>query len=138
MMVNMTCDQVRQAHPRLGDDARAHLAGCAECRAFVDAWDLLGQAPEIAPKADFLQGVRRKLSPPLLRFAGPLAAVAAVLLVAVVLFLRSEPATGPSTAGVTDEERELVEHLEVLQNYELLSTLELLNETPPLVGEERK
>ena len=138
MMVNMTCEQVRQMHPDLSQEARSHLAGCSECRAFVDAWEMLREAPEIAPNADFLQGVRRKLSPPILRFAGPLAAVAAVLLVAVVLFLRSEPPTGPSTAGVTDEERELVEHLEVLQNYELLSTLELLNETPPLVVEERK
>lgn len=138
MMVSMTCEQVRQAHPQLGDPARAHLAGCAECRAFVDAWDMLREAPGLAPKGDLLQGVRRKLSPPILRFAGPLAAVAAVLLVAVVLFLRSEGPAGPSTAGVTDEERELVEHLEVLQNYELLSTLELLNETPPMPVEERK
>ena len=49
-----------------------------DCRAFVDAWEMLREAPEIVPKADFLQGVRRKLSPPILRFAGPLAAVASI------------------------------------------------------------
>ena len=121
-------------HPALTDEARSHLAACSDCRTFVQAWDLLGEAPSISPKDGFYQGVRRKLAPPLLRFAGPIAAAAAVLLVAVVLVLRgpSGPVAGPTTAGVTDEERELVEHLEVLQNYELLSTLELLNETPPL------
>lgn len=127
-------------HPALAPEARVHVAACADCRAFAEAWDLLREAPGIEPTADFYAGVRRKLSPPILRFAGAIAAAAAVLLVAVVLLLRgpSRPEAGPATAGVTDEERELVEHLDVLQNYELLSTLELLNETPPLLLEERK
>lgn len=111
----MSCEEFRKT------GERSHLAGCAECR----TWEALRAYPEIAPSGDFFRGIRRKLAPRVLRFAAPIAAAAAVLLLAVVLTLHPAP---PAAPQVTDEERELVENLEILQDYELLRSLEFINE----------
>ena len=116
----MSCDEFL----RSGD--RAHLAFCADCR----TWELLREYPGIVPSQGFFRGVRHKLAPRILRFVAPFAAAAALLLVAVVLTLHPAP---PSVPQATDEERELVENLEILQDYELLRALELVGD-----GEERK
>lgn len=132
----MTCTEFRERHPDRGEEARAHQAQCAECREFARAWELLGDYPSIEPSAGFYRSVRRKLSPAILRFAAPLAAAAAALL--LVLFLTrpvEKPAPGPS---YTEEERELVENLELLQNYDLLRTLELVGENGSPLHEEKK
>ncbi|HEX7897355.1 MAG TPA: hypothetical protein VF950_06320 [Planctomycetota bacterium] len=120
----MNCDEFRKT----GD--RAHLASCVECR----TWEALRAYPEIGPSRDFFRGIRSKLAPRILRFAAPIAAAAAVLLVAVVLTLHPTPPALPAVAQPTDEERELVENLEILQDYELLRSLEFIGEN----GEERK
>src|SRR5574339_366275 len=106
----MSCDEFRKT----GD--RAHLASCAECR----TWEALRAYPEIKASSDFFRGIRRKLAPRILRFAAPFAAAAAALLLAVVLTLHPTPPAAPAAPQATDEERELVENLEILQNYELL------------------
>ena len=117
----MSCEKFRET----GD--RVHLRACAECR----TWEALKAYPELAASPDFYRGVRRKLAPRVLRFAAPLAAAAAALLMAVVLTRHPAP---PSriVPQVSEEERELVENLEILQNYELLRALEFIGE------EERK
>ena len=120
----MSCDEFRKT----GD--RAHLGSCAECR----TWEALRAYPEIRPSSDFFRGIRRKLAPRILRFAAPFAAAAAVLLLSVVLTLHPTPPAAPAVVGPTDEERELVENLEILQDYELLRSLEFIGEN----GEERK
>lgn len=119
----MSCGKYKET----GD--KAHLASCAECR----TWEALKAYPEIRPSAEFGRGLRRKLAPRILRFAAPLAAAAAALLMAIVLTRHPAP---PAIVApqATDEERELVENLEILQNYELLSALEFIGES----GEERK
>lgn len=119
----MSCEKFKAT----GD--KAHLASCPECR----AWEALKAYPEIRPSADFYRGIRRKLAPRVLRFAAPLAAAAAALLMAVVLTRHPEP-TSIVAPQATEEERELVENLEILQNYELLSALEFIGDN----GEERK
>ena len=124
----MSCDRFRET----GD--RTHLASCADCR----IWDALRAYPAIEPSPGFFRGVRRKLAPRILAFTAPFAAAAAVLLVAVVLTLHPAPPAGPAGTPATDEERELVENLEILQNYELLRSLEFTGESSPVLAEDRK
>ncbi len=133
----MTCREYREAHPDEAPAARAHLAGCADCRAFREAWELLRDYPPAAPSAGFIQGLRRKLAPPIIRFAAAVSAAAAALLVAAVVL----QAPAPRVAAVpeaTDEERELVENLDLLENYELLRTLELVGENGSPLQEEKR
>lgn len=132
----MTCTEYRQGHPSRDEAARAHEAQCAECRAFARSWDLLADYPAIEPPAGFFRAVRRKLAPAVLRFAAPLAAAAAALLMALLLTNPSSPK--PPVVAVTEEERELVENLDLLQNYDLLRTLELVGESGSPLIEEKK
>src|SRR5262245_54678511 len=137
ILMGMTCNEFRQGHPAGGEAARAHLAQCADCREFDRSWDLLREYPAIEPSAGFFLALRRKLQPAVLRFAAPLAAAAAALLVALLL---ARPTTPPAPVGpvVTEEERELVDNLELLQNYELVRTLELVGENGSPLIEEKK
>ena len=130
----MDCRAYRERHPTASTDTRAHEASCAACREFARSWELLKEYPAIHPSAGFFRGVRRKLAPPILRFAAAISAAAALLLVAVVLW----HTPGAKADLVTDEERELVENLELLQNYELLRTLELVGENGSTILEEKK
>jgi len=134
----MTCEQFRQGHPSRDQAAVAHLAGCAECRIFAKSWDLLGDYPAIEPQAGYFRGVRRKLAPAILRFAAPIAAAAAALLVALLLSHTPQATQTASGPVVTEEERELVENLDLLQNYDLLRTLELVGENGSPLIEDKK
>ncbi len=134
--MGMTCPEYRQGHPSRDEAARAHEAQCADCRAFARSWDLLADYPAIEPPAGYFQAVRRKLAPAVLRFAAPLAAAAAALLMAVLLTRPTSPK--PTVPVVTEEERELVENLDLLQNYELLRSLELVGDQGPLLNEDKK
>lgn len=132
----MSCREYREAHPAGTAEARAHEASCADCRLFAESWELLKAYPPIVEGGGFLAGLRRKLTPRILRFAAPVAAAAAMLLVAVVLQVHRPQ--GPAAPDVTAEERELVENLELLQNYELLQTFELVGDSSSPVTEVRK
>ena len=137
----MTCKEFQERHPDRSEDARAHQASCAGCRDFSRAWELLGEYPAIEPSAGFYRSVRRRLSPAILRFAAPLAAAAAALLLALFLtHPAAKPGTFPVGSGpsITDEERELVENLDLLQNYDLIRTLELVGENGSPLHEEKK
>jgi hypothetical protein len=133
----MTCKEYREGHPATSEAARAHLAGCADCRAFASSWDLLSAYPAIEPSEGFARSIRRKLAPAILRFAAPLAAAAAALLVAILLTHHPEAAK-PAGPVVTEEERELVENLDLIKNYDLLRTLELVGENGSPLLEEKK
>lgn len=135
--MGMTCTEFRQGHPSQDEAARAHEALCAECREFAGSWDLLEEYPAIEPSAGFFQGVRRRLAPAVLRFAAPLAAAAAALLMALLL-THPSGSIKPLAPAVTEEERELVENLDLLQNYELLRTLELVGDNGSPLIEEKK
>jgi hypothetical protein len=90
------------------------------------------------PSAGYFRGVRRKLAPRILRFAAPIAAAAAALLVAILLTHTPQATQTVAGPAVTEEERELVENLDLIQNYELLRTLELVGENgSPLVDEKK-
>ena len=130
----MSCTHYRETHPAISAEARAHLDSCAGCREFARAWELLKEAPSIEASPGFFGAVRRKLAPRILRFAASISAVAAGLLVAIILW----HTPSARTEVVTDEERELVENLDLLQNYELLKTLELVGENGSSAAEEKK
>ena len=130
----MSCKEFREVHPALSEEAKAHQAGCADCRSFARSWELLKDYVALEPSTGFFRGIRRKLAPRILRFAAAISAAAAALLVAIVLW--HTPTVKADL--VTDEERELVENLELLQNYELLKTLELVNENGSSFQEEKK
>lgn len=132
----MSCEEFRSGHPSKDEAARSHQAGCGDCTRFARAWDLIGDYPAIEPSAGFFRGIRRKLAPAVLRFAAPLAAAAAVLLVALLLTRTAESPSSP--VAVTEEERELVENLDLIQNYDLLRTLELVGENGSPLTEDRK
>lgn len=135
--MGMTCNEYRQGHPAGDEAARAHAAQCADCREFDRSWDLLREYPAVEASPGFFRAIRRKLQPAILRFAAPVAAAAAALLVALLLTRPTGP-TVPSGPVVTEEERELVENLDLLQNYELLRTLELVGENGSPLIEEKK
>ena len=136
--MRMTCNEFREGHPAGGEDARAHQASCADCRAFAKSWDLLLDYPAIEASAGFFQGVRRKLSPAVLRFAAPIAAAAAALLVALLLTHAPAPKSTAVVPVVTEEERELVENYDLLENFDLLRTLELVGENGSPLVEDKK
>ena len=135
--MGMTCNEFQQGHPARSEAARAHEAQCAECREFARSWELLKEYPAIEPRPGFYLAIRRKLAPAILRFAAPLAAAAAALLVALLLSHPTGTGT-PTGLAATEEERELVENLELLQNYDLLRTLELVGENGSPLVEEKK
>jgi hypothetical protein len=137
--MSMTCNDYRQGHPAETEAARTHVAQCAECREFARSWELLKAYPALKASPGFYRALRRRTAPAILRFAAPLAAAAAALLLALLLVHPSRTPTTPSAPPpVTEEERELVENLDLLQNYELLRELELVGENGSPLIEDKK
>jgi hypothetical protein len=130
----MDCREYREAHPGEPEGAREHLESCAECRSFRRTWDLIREYPSIEAGPGFSGGLRRKLAPSILRFAAPLAAAAAALMVAVLFYLLPVAGTG-LPEGITDEQREIAENLDLLENLELLRALEFVSDGPALFPE---
>ncbi len=124
----MDCEEYRRAHPAESGEAREHLESCPGCRSFRRAWEIIGEYPEAEPRPDFMRGLRAKLTPLILRFAAPLAAAAAALLVAVVLHLRPAD-VGRRPEAITEEQRELAENLDLLENIDLLRALEFVGDS---------
>ena len=123
----MECREYREGHPAEPEEARAHLESCPDCRSFRRTWDLIREYPAIEPGPGFARGLRSKIAPPILKFGAPIAAMAAALMVAVVLFLVMGPgADTPET--LTEEQRELAENLELLENLDLLRALEFVGD----------
>jgi hypothetical protein len=123
--MEMTCNECREELSATSEAAQAHLASCADCRPFARSWELLREYPAIEPSAGFFQGIRRKRAPRILRFAAPLAAAAAALLIAILIIPHTST---PVVDRITEEERELVENLDLLENYDLVRTLEWVGE----------
>lgn len=131
----MDCRTYRENHPGEGEESREHLRSCADCRTFRRTWELLREYPPVEPGPGFLRGIRARLAPAVLRFAVPLAAAAAALLVAGVLHLRPSPGPAGMSGLPPDEQKELAENLDLLQNLELLRALEFVGDFPPPLGD---
>lgn len=114
-------------------EVRDHIERCAGCRlqrqSAADVWALLSAHEAVEPRADFFDRVREKIHRiPLRRVLAPLAAAAAIVL-AIFFGLRGgDPdrtsGGGPAVVDLTSEEREIIANLDLLENYELLKTME--------------
>lgn len=136
--MSLSCREYREAHPSDSPEARAHRASCADCRAFDRVWELLGEYPPIEASASFLDGVRCKKAPRILRFAALASAAAAVLLLAVVFTHHPAPPGGAPAALPDEVERQIVENWEILENFELLRVLDVVGDNgSPLMEEGR-
>ena len=112
----------------------AHLEVCSACQETAaqlkGTWDLLLEYPEIPPSPHFLARVKSRLGIPFgWKAVGGLLATAAAVLLAFVFILRPNATDSPGvdpTALVTAEERELLEYLDVAENYDVVQALEVL------------
>jgi anti-sigma factor RsiW len=120
-----------------GESLAAHLATCPDCserlsllKRSYEALDLLGEPVVPAGFAERVRSRVRKLS-----YVPVFVAAAALILAAMVLLHLGErevtvpgPTAGQGTAvlaGLTDEERAIVENLDLFEDYEILEDLDL-------------
>lgn len=115
------------------DGLQDHLKLCAPCREEErvqrGTWVLLGDYPSITPSPGLLARIVAALRrPPLWRILGPVAAAAAVLVVTLLFVLQPSPPPQPNPMDppITAEEQELLDNLELLENYDAISTLEMV------------
>jgi predicted anti-sigma-YlaC factor YlaD len=133
----MTCETARPLlplHPDPGErpevrDAVAdHLRACPACadawRRLQASWEALGTWDDVAPAPGFADAVhaRVRASARRRRHWAPMAAAAAVLLAVTSLFL-VPTVTAP---GLSSTDIEIVRHLDLLENYELVSAMDAL------------
>jgi anti-sigma factor RsiW len=124
-----------------------HLGDCPACRkeaaAMRETWRLLGylpgrnlsgRLPERLLEAARLQlEVEKRWSYRLLKHA-PLIAAAAIVLAAVCVTILVGPPTAGSTdpdsivAGLSDEEKQIVQHLDLYENLETVQNLDALED----------
>lgn len=149
----MTCDHVRGElpaylegllEPAEAEAVSAHLAACPSCseeaRRQEAAWEMLGadeplEAPPTLARR-VLDDVRRETTGgparvvPLARWrrwALPALAAAAVVIVALGSLLFRQPSgEGPLLSGISEEERQVVANLDLLEDFELLNNLDML------------
>lgn len=107
----MNCEQAREHLPAVADgggtaEAKAHVESCAVCQEEVrlhrDTWRLMLASPTVRASEGFGRAVRQKVhgrATRILWFIAPLAAAAAVLMVAVWA-MRGDPAAPPEDPAV--------------------------------------
>lgn len=149
----MSCDRVRDhlaayleglLEPAEAEALAEHLSACTDCseeaRLHEAAWSLLGADEPVEAPADLarrvLEDVRREArgEPASVipisrwrRWAFPALAAAAVMVVALgSLLLRQPSKEGPLLSDISEEERQVVAHLDLLEDLELLNNLEML------------
>ncbi len=156
----MDCTRVRELLPEFGDGRlgagqvrpiEEHVTACAACgrelAVLRGTWDLLKAYPPI--EADVAGAVQRRIRNPFaraLRILAPLAAAAAILIVATAVFL-SPPGGATDSVEVEvgklapedralltelakDEDRELIENLELLRALEFVGADQLSADHP--------
>lgn len=149
----MSCEHVREElaaylegllEPAEAEAVAEHLSACPACseeaRRQEAAWSLLRADEPLEAPADLarrvLDEVRREApgEPARIipisrwrRWALPALAAAAVLVVALgSLLLRQPSGDGPLLSNISEEERQVVAHLDLLEDFELLNNLEML------------
>jgi anti-sigma factor RsiW len=130
----------RRANSAERQDAEEHLLACERCRTRADEfrklWAVLDEVPVQEPSFGFDARLRQRIAaepkPTWFRWLVPqprLAFSMALLLVLSVWIagpLRDKSASGPTE----DEKFQMIEHLDVLENYDLLSKSDVLAEVP--------
>lgn len=130
--------------PSEAAEVAEHLSACPSCmqeaRSQEAVWELLGADEPVEVPADLARRVidqgRPDDSPeparvvrfPLWRrWAAPaFAAAAAVLIVIGAFYLQRASKEGPVQAGISEEEQQVLAHLDFLEEYDLLMNLDML------------
>jgi anti-sigma factor RsiW len=122
----------------------AHLAECSACKARVEGfsgvWSMLDEMPAVEPSAAFEARLRAAMAtePPPLRFwqgiaamlPSPRLALAVALLGVFSLWQSSSPVAVNETAAPvsSDAEFRMIQDLPVLENYDVLTSLDALSQ----------
>ena len=127
-------------------NAEKHLATCAACRLRVNEFrsvaDLLGELPKIEPSPAFDVRVRARVAtePPKQSWLAwlaptPRVAISTAMLVLAVAWIGSLPTQPPAMPSQISEEAEIKisQDLPVLEDYDVLTNFEPLNDLPPPV-----
>ncbi len=148
----MSCDPIRPMlaaysegllKPDEASKVSEHLSACPACQAEADrhaeVWELLAADEPVEPPADLARRVLEKVRdegrtgpgrvirfPTWRRWAASAFAAAAVLLVVGTLVLQRGSKEGPALAGLSEEERQVVANLELLEDYDLLENFDLV------------
>jgi len=125
-------------------EAEEHLRSCAACREraeqFRRVWTLMEEVPVIEPSFGFEARVRQRVAAEPQRgwFAwfAPQARLAfsAVLLIALTIWVAKRPPSSPAimgTATSTEQDFNAIQHLGVLENYDVVTKMDALSELVP-------
>jgi len=148
----MKCDEVsreliafldRRANSAERAVMEAHLKGCVACRAraedFRKLWGLLDEVPVHEPSFGFDARLRQRIArEPRPRWftwlvPQPRLAFSVALLVALSIWMSRPPQNRPTTfanAPSEEEQFQMIDHLGVLENFDLLSKSDVLSELP--------
>ncbi|HLV94354.1 MAG TPA: zf-HC2 domain-containing protein [Candidatus Acidoferrales bacterium] len=130
-------------------DVEEHLSGCESCRKraaeFRQLWTVLDEVPVHEPSFGFDARLRQRMAAESKRrwFLGivpqPRLAFSVALLLALSLWMAHLPQrqTTPSAASLSpDEQFQMIEHLGVLENYDLLTKSDVLAEVPSVPAQQ--
>jgi anti-sigma factor RsiW len=132
----------RRANPAERNEVEEHLAGCAACRTrateFREVWNVLNEVPAVEPSFGFDARVRQLVAaePRRRRWFGffvlePRLAFAAVLLIALTVWVARMPTSNPGTtsavAASQQEDFNAIKDLGVLENFDVLTKFDSLS-----------
>ena len=136
----------RRANSAERREVEEHLAGCAACRARAEEFraisNLMGEMPAIEPSLGFDARIRERVAAePQRRWftwmvPQPRLALAAVLLIALTVWVEKLPPSNPVTlapttnAATSDQDFDAIKDLGVLENYDVLTKFDALSQTP--------
>lgn len=153
----MKCEEVskeliayldRRSNSAERHDVEEHLATCEDCRKraaeFRQLWTVLDEAPVHEPSFGFDARLRQRMAAESKRrwFLGfvpqPRLAFSVALLLALSFWMAHLPQRPtPSAASLSpDEQFQMIEHLGVLENYDMLTKSDVLAEVPSVPAQQ--
>ena len=140
----------RRANSAERQEVEEHLAGCVACRTraeeFRKLWTMLEEVPVVEPSAAFDTRLRERIAsePERSWFARfmpqPRLAFSVALLATLTVWLASRPpdrASPFATAPSEEEQFQMIDHLGVLENFDVLTKSDVLSELPPRAQSEQ-
>ncbi len=133
-------------------EVESHLAGCAACRAraeeFREISKLVDELPTIDPSLGFDARVRQRLAAEphrnwfQLLVPQPRLALAAVLLIALSVWIEKLPPSNPgaavpnATTASSEQDFNAIQDLGVLENYDVVTKMDALSELVPAAAQQ--
>lgn len=135
----------RRANSAERQEIEEHLTACADCRTraeqFRALWGVMDELPVIEPSFGFDSRVRQRVAAePQRKWFGwivpqpRLALSAALLAVLAVWMVKTSPVnthTETTTASVQQEDFNAIQNLDVLENYDVVTSMDALSELAP-------